>query len=346
MTTVFKLFTNVIPVRGAKRSTLCDLQRGRIKLIPNDLHDILTQYQDQPLAEIQSHYDAVDQIIIEDYFRFLIEDEWGFYCEEPSRFPALDLTYEVPHHITNAILDVDSQSNHDFPTLAKNLEAVGCRGIQIRVFDSISTNDVEAVLVAFQDSKLRNLDLWIPAASDLDEPTLLALMRHHPRVYRIVLHGAEEAFVKACSPSQTMGLLVAIKEPLYSERQCGYVDRSYFTSELYTFAEAVHWNSCLNRKISIDKQGQLRQCPAMQQTFGAAESTPWLEVIQSPEFQEVWSVTKDHIDVCQDCEFRYVCTDCRAFTQDNQPLGKPAKCHYDPYTAQWQEQTVPAFMPV
>ena len=48
------------------------------------------------------------------------------------------------------------------------------------------------------------------------------------------------------------------------------------------------------------------------------------------------NIKKDQISVCKDCEFRYVCTDCRAYTQNSgDQYSKPLKCNYDPYTATW-----------
>ena len=39
----------------------------------------------------------------------------------------------------------------------------------------------------------------------------------------------------------------------------------------------------------------------------------------------------------KDCEFRYICTDCRVFIQeDANILSKPLKCNYNPYTALWE----------
>jgi hypothetical protein len=62
------------------------------------------------------------------------------------------------------------------------------------------------------------------------------------------------------------------------------------------------------------------------------------------DFAALWSINKDQITVCKDCEFRYVCTDCRAYLLDAGDLySKPSKCTYDPYTAEWrppaEEQT-------
>jgi hypothetical protein len=45
---------------------------------------------------------------------------------------------------------------------------------------------------------------------------------------------------------------------------------------------------------------------------------------------------KDQIDVCIDCEYRYICTDCRAFNNDlDTKPKKPEKCEYDQYTGNW-----------
>ena len=55
--------------------------------------------------------------------------------------------------------------------------------------------------------------------------------------------------------------------------------------------------------------------------------------MRTPEFKKVWSVNKDQIKICRDCEFRYMCSDCRAYTEDPKDIySKPLKCGYDPYT--------------
>jgi radical SAM protein with 4Fe4S-binding SPASM domain len=56
-----------------------------------------------------------------------------------------------------------------------------------------------------------------------------------------------------------------------------------------------------------------------------------IDVVNRTDFTKFWNISKDQISVCQDCEFRYVCQDCRAFTLDNNLYSKPAKCTYNPY---------------
>lgn len=62
------------------------------------------------------------------------------------------------------------------------------------------------------------------------------------------------------------------------------------------------------------------------------------EALEHPDFKKYWYIHKDQIEVCKDCEFRYICTDCRAYLEDPDNLySKPLKCGYDPYTCEWEE---------
>ena len=81
MDLVFKLFANCIPVRGAKRSVICDLQRNKFYFIPNSLYDILTIYEGAEVAAIENKLANSDKIILKDYFDFLLKNELIFWCE-------------------------------------------------------------------------------------------------------------------------------------------------------------------------------------------------------------------------------------------------------------------------
>ena len=91
----------------------------------------------------------------------------------------------------------------------------------------------------------------------------------------------------------------------------------------------------MNRKIAIDVKGEIKNCPSIPKSYGNVKNTSLLQVASEKDFQQLWQVKKDNIAVCKDCEFRHVCTDCRAFTEDGELYGKPSKCNYDPYTATW-----------
>ena len=77
----------------------------------------------------------------------------------------------------------------------------------------------------------------------------------------------------------------------------------------------------------------------MAKSYGNVKDTTLKEVISNPEFQELWTISKDQIDVCKDCEFRHMCTDCRAFIKDPENIySQPSKCTYNPYICKWDGQ--------
>ncbi len=50
-----------------------------------------------------------------------------------------------------------------------------------------------------------------------------------------------------------------------------------------------------------------------------------------------WKISKDYIENCKDCEYRYVCRDCRpvCMKEDN-IFAKGNNCSYNPYKGIWE----------
>jgi len=82
----------------------------------------------------------------------------------------------------------------------------------------------------------------------------------------------------------------------------------------------------------------------MERSFGNIKDTTLKKAIEKPGFKDLWYIHKDQIDVCKDCEFRHMCTDCRCFIKDPDNIySQPAKCTYNPYVCKWEgeEEYVP-----
>jgi SPASM domain peptide maturase of grasp-with-spasm system len=334
--TVFRLHAHCIAVRGARRSTICDLQRGAYHLVPNALQEILTLHRNRTREELDEQYGPENVPVLAGYFGFLEEKELGWWTDEPERFPPLDLAWDAPARITNAIIDVDANSRHDFASLIAQLEALGCRTLQLRLFAPWPLARLDEVVALTDRGRLRAVEILIPHDPEMTDETLFAFCGRHPRVLALYVHGAPERRVAKQPHSEVK--VVYRTEVVDSETHCGEVHPGYFVATLSAFTEALAHNSCLNRKLSVDRHGEIRNCPSLPRSFGNAAVTPLSAALDDPEFVEMWSITKDQVEICRDCEFRYVCTDCRAYTQrPGDRASKPAKCAYDPYTATWAE---------
>lgn len=139
---------------------------------------------------------------------------------------------------------------------------------------------------------------------------------------------------------------VSFVKEIISKSSCGKVDLKYFNTNLPKVLEAVNHNSCLHKKISIDVEGNIRNCPSMSQSFGNIKNITLEEALNHKDFKKYWNLTKDKIEVCKDCEFRYICTDCRAYTERSHKnefgldISKPLKCGYNPYTGEWEKWSI------
>ncbi|MDJ0836620.1 MAG: grasp-with-spasm system SPASM domain peptide maturase [Acidobacteriota bacterium] len=342
---VFKLFSNCVPVKGARRSLLCDLYTGRTKLIPNSLFDLLTDYKDRSPEDIKAAHNGRYDEEIDEYYTFLVEHGWGFMCDDPDAFPEISLEYRIPELITNAVIDTDAGSQHDYAALMDQLEELGCKHIQYRFYNPRPLTEIEHLCALTEGRRLQGIEIYVPYGPDYaDEGVLRDLCDRYQRIICLVLTGApEHRMIHTAEPLMTMGVLHYHPSIIDSDRCCGLVDRSLFTVSMTAFTEALHFNSCLNRKISVDTRGNIKNCPSLEKTYGNTADTALKDAMEAEGFQDVWAVTKDAVSVCKDCEFRYICTDCRAFTENADPLGKPLSCGYDPYTAAWSETRFPPF---
>lgn len=327
----FKLFSHCIIVRGASRSTVCDLQRNELSIIPNDVYDFLKDCETKSISEIASDYGKENIPVIKEYISFLIQKEYGFLTRQPELYTFLNTDFDVPGFITNAIIDINSSSEHDFPKIIRELEDLGCKYIQLRFFDDISTHELKKILNNFYDSRIRSIELLIKYNNNILENEWHNIYYETARATRMIIHSAPET-----KQIDETGKYWFITNKVDAATHCGIIHPDNFAISIQNYLEGIKNNTCLNKKISIDVQGFICNCPATPEKYGHFSDTSLHEALSKAHFKKYWEINKDQIEICKDCEFRRVCTDCRAFIQEENNLySKPSKCSYDPYTATW-----------
>lgn len=333
----FKLFANCIPVLGAERSIVCDLQRVGFHFIPNVLFEILSEHSDKKIEEIKSYYDNEADAIIDEYFKFLEDHELGFFTNEPECFPKLKNVWKTPSVVNNAIIDVDSNSNHDYFKINSQLDRLNCKAVEIRIYSEMSCADLKDILSHFKDTRLQHILLIVKDSVQIKREDLESIISENQKIIGIVVHSSNRTIFANIDDGNS-SLITYSKQKIDSASHCGLIQTNYFSPNIDTFFESLNHNSCLNKKIAIDKNGEIKNCPSMLNSFGNIKDITLESAIDYPDFKKHWNTTKDLIEVCKDCEFRYICTDCRAYTEepDNQ-FSKPLKCGYSPYTNVWEE---------
>lgn len=334
MNRYIKLFANCIPIKGYKQSLIVDLQRGSSShSIPNSLFDIITQHEDKSIEEIKLLFNHEYDTIIEDYFSFLVKNEFAFECKktELENFPKLDLTWKSPSIISNAIIDVNILNTEELKKAIAQLSALRCDALQIR-FQIAPTREIIKVIGDYlEGTRILSVELIIKYSEENTQSVLVGLANEYPRYQRIFVYSAPNNIMSGCRR------IVFDKKDIMPHKDCGEISSQFFSICLETFTESQCYNTCLNRKVSIDKDGYIKNCPSMENHYGHISDTNLCDVVSNPEFKKKWILKKDDIDVCRDCEYRHICTDCRAFVTDpNNNYSKPAKCDYNPFIAKWK----------
>lgn len=340
--THFKLFSNCIITKGANRGIILDIQRGKIFFIPNDLIEVVTYLNcGNSINSSHNKFGFENKYIIDEYINFLIENELGFNLTEKEYdfFPDMKLNFHTPSHITNAIIEFSNNNIISYKSILESICSLNCRYLQFIFYDWNLLNDLKDIINISYSMNFRSIEIL----TNYDEKVKGILQEIIDNAYIITsvsLFNIPESERNLFNNKQIP--IVFFDYELNSFKHCGAIDKKYFVIGKESFTESLNHNSCLHKKITIDKEGNIKNCPAMTQNFGNIHNSSLDEALNHPDFKKYWNVTKDLISVCKDCEFRHICTDCRAFTEQNYfqkdlDLSKPLKCGYNPYTNQWEE---------
>jgi len=329
----FKVFNSCRVVKGAENSLIYDLERmGNSRSMPNSLYDILTEHKDKSVQEIKKFYNNEYDDVIDEYFEYLIKNEYIFYCskEELELFPTLELTWSSPKEITNSIIDFDgSIPIENYRKFIVELSALGCEAIQLRCFNLITIDQIERFIKLFNETTVICVELILKYNPEISDEAIIALQAQYKRIRKVTFYSS----IKETDDDIIKHLIKDINP----EKDCGNIDSKYFSIGFDTFSEAQCHNTCLNQKISIDRSGCVKLCPSMKKSYGKIEETNIGDVLKLAKVKKIWAINKDEVEICKDCEYRYCCTDCRAFTDDsNNEYSRPSKCDYNPYLGLWK----------
>ncbi|MEO7827854.1 MAG: grasp-with-spasm system SPASM domain peptide maturase [Allosphingosinicella sp.] len=345
--TAFRLFPTCKFVRGGAYSAVYDLERRRLYRFESGfagLFELAASRGGIPLAEVGELAPAAQRKALE-AIAYMREHEIGHEVDSFALRHVADMPedWAIPQPIANAIVDVDDRA-HDWPALIAALSGLQCDMLQVRGFSNLlDLAALDEIMAATARSSIAHVEAimaWTAAHEATDWPALFA---RHRNLVRVQLHGApEEKEINAGSAeAMTVRVVRWRKAPVGGCDSCGHiVEGSLQVPSVALYSELRAFNGCLNRKVSIRADGEICNCPSMRAGFGK-DLTRLSAIVASPVFQRPWRLRKDDIEGCKGCEFRYVCTDCRAYLEDDASLAKPARCRYDPVTGIWRTSSLP-----
>ncbi len=327
------LYSTCKLVKGKKRGTITDLQRNRIELVPNELIDIIETFNHKKISDIYINgYSSSDLALIEEYLDFLVDNEVIFLSMDISNFRSHEEVYAVPKKLLSAIIDIDANRSYNIPEAIQKIDAIGCDNLQIRFYDYVIPPDKLAKIVSlFCNTSYRYIEVLLPYAEQYMEEYQQILSSNN-RISLVYLH----SYSQADKIIEKEGVrYIYTSEKIVSSDFCGYIMPFYFDISPSTYYLGEQYNTCLYKKIAVDVHGIIKNCPSMKYGFGKIDTVNIEEIITTPKFRRFWDITKDKISVCKSCEFRKICTDCRAYQTEDTLYEKPKHCDYDPEHPNW-----------
>lgn len=339
-------------VSGAKRSLIINYGRGDIYFISEAYSNLLNEMDREKLSEIeQSLYDDESKANFDEFLSVLITHEIGFLTAYPERFPLRSDTVDddAITPLIDIIIGIDS-SDFDFDAFAglcEDLKVLRCKDFQLRCFPVFDQGVLAKVMEMIGSTCANYVEIHCNYF-DGAQQELHRFVDRHALVGQVFVYGAPEArevLTINDMPDHyplSLGRVVYLNYPFNDGDCCGILSQETLDfSSIDTHNRLKQRNGCLDRKLSIDKWGNIRNCPSMVKTFGNIKNVSIKDILVKEDFRKVWFLHKDQISICNVCEFRYNCTDCRAFLQDpGDQYSKPLKCGYDPYTGRWEDWSV------
>ncbi len=279
---------------------------------------------------MKENYIESDYIILKKYLFFLEKNRFIFLHSEMKDINYLsDSFFESNFIIEDLIVDIKSLSK--FNAISNSIPSY-IETVQLRIFYEVSIKDLESIVEFFRLNGNTTIELVINHNQKNTDDDYNILFQTYKIVSRIVIMRYPE------NKHLQLNQIICNKQALESEKQCGKISEKLFYPNLRTYLSSKNCNSCLNKKVSIDVSGTIKNCPSMSQSFGNIKYTSLEEALLHKDFKKHWNITKDEIKICKDCEFRNICTDCRAYVENpDDDYSKPLKCGYNPYTNEWSE---------
>ncbi|MCX2575957.1 grasp-with-spasm system SPASM domain peptide maturase [Pedobacter sandarakinus] len=330
----FKVFAECALVKGNTRSAIYDLPRGKYNLIPNELFDILSKYEGRSLDEIKANFDENDHATIDEYFEFLIKNEFIFYCDkdELELFPPLNSEWHYPGVISNAIIDLPKVPKVDYIEIVRQLEELGCQALILRFKDLLDERYYH-LFKYVNDSDIRSAQIHTQYNRLLQESHYENLLKGHLKIRTCVIYGSPKESVINTGINGAQ-LICYIKNVMTDTIET-LPAPNLFHVNIELFTESKYHNPYLNGKIYIDENGFIKNCFTHNQSFGNIHEHLIKDVITN-EFKILWNVSKDKIAVCRDCEYRFMCVDNRTPVFDSDDYKHLTECNYDPYEGKWK----------
>lgn len=335
----FILSSSCALTKGHSRTLIQDFCRNYANFIPNEYYNLCMMLDRHLISDIVRNIEKQSLDSFYMFIDFMLSKEYAFLVDDLLLFPPK--SHEVNDSsimLNDAIIEIDE---HNFKKDAvmeflEEAKSLGCRNLQIRLFSFSGMEFLLTLANIVCNYNYTYIELHLDNSNSICYDECCQVIRDFAPISNIYIYNAKypnakDYYIrtKGCYELQ-MGSVVFI-DTILDNKKCGAISKFcqvYDDEKFYRMSQK--YNSCLFKKIALDRDGNVRNCLSLPETYDFSEGLG--HIVASSEFKKYWNIKKDDIQTCKDCEFRYNCLDCRARTENGDLLGKPLTCTYNPYS--------------
>ncbi|MEC5395936.1 grasp-with-spasm system SPASM domain peptide maturase [Bergeyella sp. RCAD1439] len=324
----FFLYKDCFIISGFKNTIICDTYENRFINIPEKLQ-----------------FDIIEKSIIisndsQNFISYLSEEGYGSYLFDENVIDK-NIIWSSPRIVDEIIVLYSELLFQNIDSFISFIVSVNAQYLQIRFNSNFNDiNKLKSFLLSLSSSPIKTIEILLDSQNFLESDVIEVAIKH-TRVQVIFFYNS--SFNSSKTLEKELLTVVNVKNNILDSKYCGIIDENYFLSDLKYFSKSHFHNNCLKGKIFFDEKMNAFNCPSFSQSFGNLMNLNKDNLAGNAFFLKYQNITKNNIKVCKDCEFRYICTDCRAYTEqtyyneEGLDVSKPLKCGYNPYTGEWEK---------
>lgn len=301
MNKYFILFAFCKPVRGRNKSIICNLQKAKIKFIPNSLYDVLQLLASKPYSEVSAMFNKNELSTFNEYINFLIKENFGFFTNCPENFGKLETFWDTPQFINNAIVEY-AFSGYNIHSLLQQLDNLLCKHVELRIFDFDKKNlsELYNIMQFFEDKTFVSVTLILTDAQSITEKEIDILINGKNKLTNIIFYSSSTYKNKIIN-----NIPVQYQTEIFDTASKKEFPIDKFIVTIDFFLEALQYNPYYNKKICVSKTGLIKNCIKHTNSFGNINELELEKIMNNNEFKKLWFISHDKIIEIRDSELRY-----------------------------------------
>lgn len=295
----FKLFANCIVSLGLEDIYLIDYHSISYLEIDNYMYDLVTNKSIQlTIKEIRKDPTLGNNAV--DILNFLVDNNFGFFVDDISQYPEINLTFNSPETINNAIIEIENIDNYNISNLLSQLSNLYCGKVEIWIKNQISLERLINLIAEFEDSFIRTIQIIINYNS-LSEQDLKFIDNSEP----IKKLSKLELIIYKSKNEKIFENMYFTKEDFSNSNYLSLSNNISIHINLDFYLESISHNVFLNKKVCVDGKGNVKNFISFNKVFGNINSDLLADIIKNTDFQHLWFINNDRISQIKHSPFKY-----------------------------------------